>query len=719
MSCCDQPNPRPHLYTKSGMGFFGGKGRGCCCSPVVHAWGGVILIRETGSSANPFAIPWPGDANFTGFPRASEASAEPVAWRAKRWRPQFNGSIAHGACYQGRVETDDNDPANAENPAASFSTVGLNVEWPIEPATFDVRPRTAVLCQLPWKKFSQDGYGGFFSDSTGLSVALGLTEGGVVYGWGNLWPLPRYNEHWGSAYIDGQAFAPPASSGSEAKSVAERTWLSPIALDFKVGTGVYIDVDIIRGSTVNFIFSKIALVDTNGDVHVGFYAPGQGEYEIQWSTHSLDAKSAMVISPSSVVGQYRVAAVCTDGSIRELRFDATTDAFIETVTHSQAQFASLFGANRPLRLNGRLMYGALTQSGEIYIFFGGVVVSGQTNLVRQFGVGRSFVSAGFDEISGVGFAQNFVYGLDVSGRTLAFDLMGSGSVISGELVPFPQHPNRKFVKAAFAGLSPTQSVFDPFPYRLFNRISILYIAADGTLWAYGENRVYQLGDGTRTNRDYYVQISRHKWKDVSFGKGSTWFEPEAGNPNGIARSANVAFAIFDDYSDDKTFYFSGDALDGNWSNLDNWRLRRLPSAVDAVVAERSITTNTLNRPTSVANFTQAGGSLGIAITVGGDAVFSTGALGATGIVTGNAVFQGSSTSSGRINGNAVFNDSSRNNSTGIVTGNAVFNENSRNLGTVGTGPSNTHQFNGAACNSGTVNGTVAVDGNPAESAPTC
>jgi len=727
MSCCDQPNPRPHLYTKSGMGLFGGKGKGCCCSPVVHAWGGVLLVRETGAASGPFAIPWPGDANFTGFPRASEQSAAPTAWLSKRWRPQFTGSIAHGACYQGRLETDDNDPQNAETTAARISTVSLNVEWPIQPATFDVRPRTAVLCQLPWKKFSQDGYGGF-SDTTGLSCAIGLTEGGDVYGWGNLWPLPKYNEHWRSSYIDGQAFqsaTPGFISEPLTEAAAARTWLTPVALDFKVGTGVYIDADMLHGglsSLQGSEFTKIALVDTNGDVHVGRYAPGQGEYEIQWTAYSLDAKSAMVAGISGVaINQYRVAVVCNDGSIKELRFNLTTDAFIETVNHTQAQFASLFRGNYSLGRSGRLMYGALTQSGDIYIFFGEVSYFGQTNLVRQYGAGRSFVSAGFDETTDVTVDDPCAYGLQTDGKTVAFRLAGSGlGVPYGELNPFPQ-ANRKFVKAVFGGLAPQgRTIFNN--YQLNDRISILYIAADGTLWGYGENRSYQLGDGTRTNRDYYVQISRHKWKDVMFGKGRVWAEPVAGNPNGIPRVAHVSLAIFDDYSDDETFYFSGDAGDGDWSNLDNWRLRTLPSASDNVIAESTISKNTLSRPTLVANFTQAAGSLGIPITVSGAAVFSSGfatGLSVGGTVAGNAVFEGLSTSSGTINGNAVFNGSSRNNTGGTVTGNAAFNENSRNLGTVGTGPSNTHQFNGSACNSGTVNGSVTVDGEPAISAPSC
>ncbi len=49
-------------------------------------------------------------------------------------------------------------------------------------------------------------------------------------------------------------------------------------------------------------------------------------------------------------------------------------------------------------------------------------------------------------------------------------------------------------------------------------MSALAIKTDGTLWAWGQNNNYQLGDGTATNRSSPTQIgSGTKWTRVSRG----------------------------------------------------------------------------------------------------------------------------------------------------------------------------------------------------------
>lgn len=814
MSCCDQPDPRPNLYSKSGMGLFGGKLTGCCCSPRVHAWGGVILSRETGAATGPFAIPWPGDSNFDGFQRAADSSTAPNAWSSKRWFPQFPGAITHGACYQGRLKKEDidsrgkfagqlrGDDIDPENPEPSDKLIGdlpFSVEPPTQPATFDVRPKTAVLCQLPWVRFSQKGFGGGISVGGSTSIALGVTEGGTVYGWGNMWPLPKYNARWASEYIDGRSFrASSLATDFDNKESAQRTWMTPVPLDFGVGTGIYIDASVgFPTFPATPELTVIALIDSAGDVHVGTYAAGQGEYEIRWDSYPLDAKEVMVLGPSTAWLQYRVVAVRNDGSIAELRFNSQTQSLIETVTHQQATFASLFPSNLHYPTTF-LPFGALTTDGKIYIFFGQNIASsgGQANTARAYDTDHSYVSAGFDEpFTQTGNLLNqYIYGLRTDGDITQISMYFDEVRWRGRFgtLPGPQR-RKKFVQATFTGLDKDPNI--PFvdlnlleyPNR---RLSILAIAEDGRLWGFGENRSYQLGDGTRDNRDFFVQIGRHRWKHVMFGRGYSWNEP-APNFSSVLRNASVALAIFDSYADEEPLYFTGDAKDGDWSNPKNWRFGEMPTAESIVIAESLINKNTLNRPTTVANFTQELGGLGIGITVSGTAVFPSGSSltnagsvtgnavfngtsscgglvsgtatfndgavlagnfarvngiavfndnsrnGANAIVTGSATFSGSSenggvvngdslfnansrlVSGGRVNGNAVFNGTSRNNIGGTVTGNAAFNENSRNSGAIGTDQSNAHQFNGSACNTGTVNGSVTVDGQSVPSAPPC
>jgi hypothetical protein len=138
-----------------------------------------------------------------------------------------------------------------------------------------------------------------------------------------------------------------------------------------------------------------------------------------------------------------------------------------------------------------------------------------------------------------------------------------------------------------------------------------------------------------------------------------------------------------------TLYFNG-AVDSDWDEIGNWwtsgafttQASALPTSSDSVVLSATCDTNSGSAPT-VVNLTYNSGSLGIAVTVTGNATFNGSSYNNGATVTGNATFNDSAGNNGTVGGNATFNDYSYNDIVGNVTGNATFNDSSYNsFGTV-------------------------------------
>jgi hypothetical protein len=568
-----QPNPRPSIRNKSGA-FAGFGDKDCCCSPKVHAWGGVRLLGAGGLIL----------------------------------APAFNGAYFHGACFQGRPWLNDSDPTAPTNSDAWFFP-HLNIEPPTQPATHDVRPKTSVLHQPTWLRFSHTQS---FSDSNPgfVAIGLGLTAEGKVYGWGNSWPLEKYNAFWSQEY-----------NVSLWRQVAsERTWSAPVELEFEIGTGVYISADAtgLRGSDGLFGFGSndkyIVLVDTDGDVHVGFFVSGQGRYEIGWNSYSLDAQDAFIVGVTNT--NYRVAVLDNHGNITQLIFNRSGNSLIGTTTQQHGILTGLafasqgsgypFGSNTyllsfaggggtgaigttsapgsgtSLNPSGQLLSWRLNSVGQGYtsaptvtivgdnaitpgsliasvddsefvsIFpftgLGGTVgdfsfvaltARGTLCLFRSIGAeltvldpGNSYVVAGHIETP---LGGNRVYALRDNGDIVSVRLpfTESHATLSEgtEMTVLHAHdPARlQFVKAAFAGNS-------------LQTLSVLAIDTDGRLWAVGKNNDYRLGDGTNIDRASFVQIGSHRWKHVQYGRGSNTVN------SGVA---HTALAIHDDDSCDQ------------------------------------------------------------------------------------------------------------------------------------------------------------------------
>lgn len=557
-----QPNPRPHLRSKSGS-FAGFGHKDCCCSPVFHSWGGVRVLASSGN--------------------------QPQA--------QFQGALSQGSCFQGRLGTDDANPASSLSGARFFPFCVLNVEPPTQPATHDARPRTSVLHQLPWLKFSHtSSIASAFEPEA--HIGFGLTAEGKVYGWGCAWPLPKYNDYWAFEYAD-----------VSQRSQSERAWMTPVELDFQVGTGTYISADVtgirIDGNLNRFAptSQKLVLVDTNGEVHVGFFVSGQGQYEIGWNTYSLDAKDAIVAGVDS--DRYHVIVLKNDGNIEELRFATTTNTLTTSVLHQYGMVTKLniqnpgvgypFPSTRTLSFAGgggsgtsgtagltggvlsqwqvfnlgqgytsaptvtivnnnaavpgtitaevdtskfaqiflyngsiqaeRMFFAALTENGNFYVFH--QLAGGGAARVSVLDPGVPYVSAGLFARPGAGTSA---YGLRQNGDVVELKIPGSLSAVGNvSTVPAPvvvrsHDPSQpKFLQAAFSGIAS-------------NAPSILAIDADNRLWAYGQNNDYRLGDGTNTDRNSFVQIGQHRWKFVMYGRGFS----------ALSQPYHVAFAIHDD-----------------------------------------------------------------------------------------------------------------------------------------------------------------------------
>ncbi len=179
-----------------------------------------------------------------------------------------------------------------------------------------------------------------------------------------------------------------------------------------------------------------------------------------------------------------------------------------------------------------------------------------------------------------------------------------------------------------------------------------------------------------------------------------------------------------------TLYFNG-AANSNWATLGNWwddagftdPAAAIPTASDDAVISAQVSANSgpnVTVATLVANAgvvsvsaTSTGGatfngSSGVSLaTLTGDAVFNDSSSN-SGIVSGNATFNGSSSndsvsfypSLGRVTGDAVFNDTSNNR--GYVAGDATFNDSSWNIGHVAGDATFTYASGGAIALSGTM-----------------
>ena len=144
---------------------------------------------------------------------------------------------------------------------------------------------------------------------------------------------------------------------------------------------------------------------------------------------------------------------------------------------------------------------------------------------------------------------------------------------------------------------------------------------------------------------------------------------------------------------DPTLHIFTGAVDGDWNNLGNWKpdanlpllAERLPLSTENVELRASVTNNGGSQPTvtNLLTGTASGQTFSINLTVLGTATFSGDSIhigGPTGGITGNVIFNNTSSNPGTVSGNATFNENSSNN--GTVSGNATFNNTSLNEGTV-------------------------------------
>ena len=138
--------------------------------------------------------------------------------------------------------------------------------------------------------------------------------------------------------------------------------------------------------------------------------------------------------------------------------------------------------------------------------------------------------------------------------------------------------------------------------------------------------------------------------------------------------------------------FTG-AVDGDWNNLGNWKIfespflstggtptnllvERLPLSTEDVELRASVTNNGGSQPTVTNLLTGTfapGQTFNINLTVLGTATFSGDSIhigGHTGGITGNVIFNNTSSNPGTVSGNATFNDTSSNE--GTVSGNATW-----------------------------------------------